>query len=166
MKGKNMNKNLAKYGQNCWKKNNRGNRQSSAILWGKSDYTHIFIICELISKYTGHLLHMAFWQEFFCVIRAPMKVFSANASITHINCLGMNFPITHTSLTQKNCFWITVLSQIVTYRQLILSELIYKKLPIPLPILFYFEFIKVTVADGPVSVLPPPSQNCPKVTDS
>ena len=36
------------------------------------------------------------------------------------------------------------------------SELINKKLPIPLPILYYFELIKVTVADGPVSVLPPP----------
>ena len=47
-----------------------------------------------------------------------------------------------------------------------LSELINKKLPIPLPILDYFEIIKVTIADGPVSVLPPPSQNCPKVTDS
>ena len=32
-------------------------------------------------------------------------------------------------------------------------------LPIPLPILYYFELIKVTVADGPVSVLSPPSQN-------
>ena len=31
---------------------------------------------------------------------------------------------------------------------------------------YYFELIKVTVADGPVSVLPPPSQNCPKVTDT
>ena len=30
-----------------------------------------------------------------------------------------------------------------------------KKLPIPLPVLFYFELIKVTVTDGPVSVLPP-----------
>ena len=31
---------------------------------------------------------------------------------------------------------------------------------------YYFELIKVTVADGPVSVLPPASQNCPKVRDS
>ena len=48
------------------------------------------------------------------------------------------------------------------------SELIDYKLPTLLPILHYFEFIlkKVTVADGPVSVLPTPSQNCPKVTDS
>ena len=42
---------------------------------------------------------------------------------------------------------------------------IIKKLPIPLPILYYFELIKVTVTDGPISVLPPPSQNCRKVTD-
>ena len=27
-----------------------------------------------------------------------------NAPITHINCLGIDFPITHTSVTQKNCF--------------------------------------------------------------
>ena len=32
--------------------------------------------------------------------------------------------------------------------------------------LYYFELIKVTVADGPVGVLPPASQNCPKVTGS
>ena len=70
----------------------------------QNDYTHIFIIWELISNYTGHLLHMAFLQEFFCVIRAPMKVLSVNVPIAHINCLGMNFPITHTSVTQKNCF--------------------------------------------------------------
>ena len=31
---------------------------------------------------------------------------------------------------------------------------------------YYFELIKVTVTDWPVSVLPPPFQNCPKVTDS
>ena len=40
-----------------------------------------------------------------------------------------------------------------------------KELQIPLPILYYLELIEVTVTDGPVSVLPPPSQNCPKVTD-
>ena len=32
------------------------------------------------------------------------KVLSVKAPITHINCLGINFPITHTSVTQKNCF--------------------------------------------------------------
>ena len=37
----------------------------------------------------------------------------------------------------------------------ILSEIINKKSPIPLPILYYFELIEVTVTDGPVSVLPP-----------
>ena len=30
---------------------------------------------------------------------------------------------------------------------------------------YYFELLKVTVTDGPVSVLPPPSHNCPKVTN-
>ena len=47
---------------------------------------------------------MAFWQDLFCVIRVPMKVFSVNAPIAHINCLGINFPIAHTSVTHKNCF--------------------------------------------------------------
>ena len=28
------------------------------------------------------------------------------APIAHINCLGINFPITHTSVTQNNCFGI------------------------------------------------------------
>ena len=46
------------------------------------------------------------------------------------------------------------------------SVLINIKLPMPLPMLYCFELIKVTVADGPVSVLAPPSQNCPKDTDS
>ena len=46
---------------------------------------------------------MAFWQEFFCVIRAPVKGI-LKAPITHINWLGINFPIARTSVTQKNCF--------------------------------------------------------------
>ena len=31
---------------------------------------------------------------------------------------------------------------------------------------YYYALIKVTVTDGAISVLPPPSQNCPKVTGS
>ena len=56
----------------------------------------------------------------------------------------------------------TVRSLIVTYRSLILSELIKKKLPIPLPILYCFELIKVTVVDRPVSVLSPSLSELPK----
>ena len=74
----------------------------------KNDYTDthtyiyiFFIIWELIPNCTGHLLHMAFWQEFFCVIRTPMEVLCVNATITHSNCLGMNFPITHTHLLHQ-----------------------------------------------------------------
>ena len=44
----------------------------------------------------------------------------------------------------------------------ILSELTNKKLPIPLPILYCFELIKVTVTDGPVSVLSPSLSELPK----
>ena len=62
---------------------------------------------------------MAFWQELFCVIRVPMKVFSVNAPITHMNCLGINFPIAHTSVTQKNCF--RIICVIISGRALCLS---------------------------------------------
>ena len=37
----------------------------------------------------------------------------------------------------------------------------YKKLPIPLPIFYYLELVKVTVADGPVSVLSPSLSELP-----
>ena len=53
---------------------------------------------------TGHLLHRAFWQDFFGVIRGLRKVLSVNVPMTHINCLGNNFPIARTFVTQKNCF--------------------------------------------------------------
>ena len=72
----------------------------------QNDYTRIFMILELIFNYTGHLLHRAFWQECFCVIGRLHKVLSVGAPITHINCPGINFPITHTSVTQKNSFQI------------------------------------------------------------
>ena len=67
--------------------------------------THKFLLFgNYFPNYTGHLLHRAFWQEFFCVIRGLRKVLSVNLPITHINCLGINFPITRTFVTQKNCF--------------------------------------------------------------
>ena len=47
---------------------------------------------------------MAFWQEFFCVIRGLHKVLSVNVPITQISCFGIDFPITHTCVTQKRCF--------------------------------------------------------------
>ena len=40
----------------------------------------------------------------FCVIGPLDKVLSVNATITHSNCLGSNFPIARTSVTQKNYF--------------------------------------------------------------
>ena len=55
-----------------------------------------------------------------------------------------------------------VLSLIVTYRELILSELFNKKLPVPLPILYCFELIRVTIANGPISVLSPSLSELPK----
>ena len=41
----------------------------------QNDYTHFFFYLR-IPNYTGHLLHRAFWQEFFCVIWAlPCGIF-------------------------------------------------------------------------------------------
>ena len=66
---------------------------------------HTFLLFgNYLPNYTGHLLHRAFWQEFFCVIGRLHNVLSVQVPITHINCLRINFPITHTSVTQKNCF--------------------------------------------------------------
>ena len=46
-------------------------------------YTHILLFGNSFLNYTGHLLHRAFWQEFFCVTRRLHKVLSVNAPITH-----------------------------------------------------------------------------------
>ena len=63
----------------------------------QNEYTvraHTFIIWELTSNCTGHMLHRALWQELICVIRPPC---------THE--LSRNyFPIACTSVTQKKCF--------------------------------------------------------------
>ena len=71
---------------------------------GPKMITHIFIIWELISQLHRASVTHCFLAGFYCVIRVPVKVFSVNAPITHINCLGITFPITHTAVTQKNCF--------------------------------------------------------------
>ena len=53
-------------------------------------------------NYTGHLLHRAFWQDYFCVVGRLHKVLSANVPITHINCLGINFQLhTHICYTKE-----------------------------------------------------------------
>ena len=66
--------------------------------------THKFLLfVSYVPNYTG-LLHRAFWKEFFCVLGRLHKVLSVNAPTTHINCLGINCPITRTSVTRKNCF--------------------------------------------------------------
>ena len=75
-------------------------RNSFPNYYGAQNY----YIGKQFPDYAGHLLYRAFWQEFFCVIRGLFKVLSVNVPITHINCLGINFPIAHTSATQKNCF--------------------------------------------------------------
>ena len=67
----------------------------------QNDYTHIFYDLGMSFPITGHLLHRAFWPEFFCVIRRLHKVLSVNVPNRHIN-----EPIIHThiSVTQSNCF--------------------------------------------------------------
>ena len=59
---------------------------------------------EKLVEYSLKLLHSECTPEVFCVIQGLHKVLSVNVQITQINCLGMNCPIAHTSVTQKNCF--------------------------------------------------------------
>ena len=87
----------AQVGKTCHK--------TTCFTMGPKMITHTFLLFgNSFPNCTGHLLHKAFWQELFCVIRRLHKVLSVNAPITHINCLGINFPITCTSITQKNHF--------------------------------------------------------------
>ena len=65
--------------------------------WGQNDYTHILSIWEFIPNYTGQRLHMAFWQELFCVIWALMQ------AKTHSNYLGINYLITHIGYANYLC---------------------------------------------------------------
>ena len=72
---------------------------------------HTFLLFwNSFPNYTGHSLHMAFWQEFFGAIRVPMKVLSVNAPIPHINCLGKLFSnYTHTHLLHTKELFLTYL---------------------------------------------------------
>ena len=54
---------------------------------------YFFLFGLYFPNYTGHLLHRAFRQEFFSVIRAPSQVLSVNAPLTHINYLGDIFQL-------------------------------------------------------------------------
>ena len=84
--------------------------------------THISLLFgNYFPNCTENLLHKALWQELFCVVRRLYEVLSVNAPITHINCLGINFPIARTSVTQKTCFPITPI--VITSKKNILSEL-------------------------------------------
>ena len=67
----------------------------------QNDYTHIFIIWELISQLHRTSVTQAFWQELICVIRGLHKVLSVDVLITHITGLGIDFPITRSFVTQK-----------------------------------------------------------------
>ena len=66
--------------------------------------TDILLFGMYFPNYTENLLHKAFWHELFCVIRRLYKALSVNAPITHIDCLGIKFPIARTSVAQENCF--------------------------------------------------------------
>ena len=100
----------------------------------QNDYTHthtFLLFGNSFANYTGHLLHKAFWQELFCVIRRHHKVLSVNAPITHINCLGIDFPITRTSVTQKNCFRIICVIISGSHTLVPAHQAIQKTAPIP-----------------------------------
>ena len=71
----------------------------------QNDYTHIFIVWELITQLHRTSVTQGFWQEFFfCVVGRVRKVLSVNSPITHINRPGINFPIARTSVTQEKRF--------------------------------------------------------------
>ena len=74
--------------------------ESQQDTMGPKMITHTFFkFGNEFPNYTEHLLHRAFWQEVFCVIRGLHKVLSVNAPITHINYLEINFPLTRTCVT-------------------------------------------------------------------
>ena len=64
-------------------------------------HTHFCYLGINFPNCTGHLLHRAFWQEFFCVIQGLRKVPSVKVPITHSNRLGINFPVARTFVTQR-----------------------------------------------------------------
>ena len=66
--------------------------------------TRNFLIISQLHRTSVTQLHRAFWHELFCVIGRLHKVLSVNAPMTRINCLGINFPIARTSVTQKKLF--------------------------------------------------------------
>ena len=79
-----------------------------------------FIVSEFIAQLHRTSVTQGFLAEFSCVIRGLHKVLSVNVLITHINCLGMNFPIARTFGTQKGCFRIlcVIISVLIVYNLL------------------------------------------------
>ena len=61
------------------------------LFYGSKDYTHIITQYICYVGFSGRIV--------FCVIRGLHEVLSVNVPITHINCLGMNFPIAWTFVT-------------------------------------------------------------------
>ena len=83
-------------------------------LWGVFSYSvggQVFRkFWQSFPNCAGHLLHRAFWQELFWVIGRLHKVFSANAPITHLNCLGTHYQL-HAHLLHKR-----IVSKLFVYR--------------------------------------------------
>ena len=84
---------------------------------GPKMVTHIFYCLVINFQLHRTLLHKAFWQDSFCVIWRLHKVLSASAPSTYTNCLGINLPMTRTSVTQNNCFRIicVVISGLIVF---------------------------------------------------
>ena len=58
-----------------------GKHEIGKLLWGpKSAHTFLLFGNEL-PIYTGHRLHRAFWQEFFCVLRRLHEALSVKAQL-------------------------------------------------------------------------------------
>ena len=74
------------------------------VLWGPKSLHTLFVIWEFISQLHRTSVTQGFLAGILCVIRRLHKVLLVNLPVTHINCRGINFPIAHTFVTQKNCF--------------------------------------------------------------
>ena len=68
-------------------RNLRALAPSLSYYGAQNDYTHIFILWELISQMHRTSVTQGLLADFFCVIGRLHKVFSVNVPITHINCL-------------------------------------------------------------------------------
>ena len=72
---------------------------------GPKMITHTFLLFGKISQlHRTSVTQGVLAAGIFCVIGRVHKVLYVSAPIAHFNCLGIDFPITRTFVTQKKCF--------------------------------------------------------------